>query len=174
MIAPVRGLAPIMEEEMTIKAARISRYHVSALALAAALVLPVAGFAGDRPGDRRPPQHGQGMPPQGQRHDQPPPGRPQGGQQMHRAEPRGHPEFNADQSGFARDYYRTHKWDAPRPPHRLYVGYKLSRKYWRPLPPEFQHRFRPRPGYGYYMAGDDIVLVLLATGLIVDILVHVH
>jgi hypothetical protein len=150
---------------MTFRAAR----NASALVLAFTLALPAAGFADDH---RPPPPPRQDMHGSDRGHDQGPPQRH--GQGSMNRPPRGHPEFNADQSGFARDYYRSHKWDAPRPPHRLYVGYRLSRRYWHPLPPEFQHRFRARPGYGYYMAGDDIVLVALATGLIVDILVNVH
>lgn len=136
---------------------RTSRRFVAALA-ATALILPTLAFADDH----RPP--GQGGGPQG--HDQ-------HGQQSH-SQQHERPEFRYDESRYARDYFHNHKWEAPRPKHRPYVGYKLPRDYRHPLPPDLRGRFHPRPGYDYYMVGDDIVLAAVATGLIVDILVNVH
>lgn len=156
----------------------LSRRSISVVLLTSVIALPSAGAFAD---DHRPPGQGQGQqhgqPPQQGQHGQPhspqPQGKPQG-QQSHRSEPAGHPEFMHDESRYVRDYYRNHKWDAPRPKHRVYVGYKLPRDYRHPLPPELRGRFHPRPGYEYYMVGDDVVLAAIATGLIVDILVNVH
>lgn len=162
----------------------LSRRSVFMVLLASVVALPSAGaFADDHrppgqgqgPGQQhgQPPQQGQHGQPQGQSHSPQPQGKPQA-QQSHRNEPAGHPEFMHDESRYVRDYYRSHKWDAPRPKHRVYVGYKLPRDYRHPLPPELRGRFHPRPGYEYYMVGDDVVLAAIATGLIVDILVNVH
>lgn len=134
---------------------RSSTRFVAALAVAA-LVLPALAFAGDH---RPPGQYG--APSQGQQPQHQPSGKP-GGQQQSRNAPHERPEFRYDESRYARDYYRHHKWEAPRPRSRVYVGHKLSRKYRHPLPQELRGRFHPRPGYDYYMVGDDIVLVAIA------------
>lgn len=152
---------------------RTSRRFVAALA-ATALILPTLAFADDHrpPGQGSGPQgHDQRGAPQGQgsQHQQSG-GQPPHGQQSHNERP----EFRYDESRYARDYFHDHKWEAPRPKHRPYVGYKLPRDYRHPLPPDLRGRFHPRPGYDYYMVGDDIVLAVIATGLIVDILVNVH
>jgi Ni/Co efflux regulator RcnB len=143
---------------------RIGRAHTRRIvASAAAFMLalaPLGALADNMP----PPGHadqGRNQPP---RHSQ---GRP----------PAGHPEFNADQSGFARDYYRSHKWEGRPLPHgaRVAVGHRLPKgAYKHPLPPEFAHRFPHRAGYQSYIVGDDIVLIAITTGIVVDILAHVH
>lgn len=150
---------------MTTMTIRLSEYRIPAIVLALALaavpVLPAAGFADDR---------GQ---PQSQRHDQPPPA------QRHdrRETRRGHPEFSADQSGYVRDYYRHNKWEGRPLPHgtRVVVGRRLPPGiYKRSLPKAYAYRFPHYRGYETYIVGDHIVLVATATGLVVDILVHVH
>ncbi|HEX7776300.1 MAG TPA: hypothetical protein VF449_07210 [Parvibaculum sp.] len=143
----------------------LSRRSISVVLLTSLVALPAAGALADN------------MPPPGH-HDQ--------GHDQRTAKPDYHarsrpreerPEFNADQSGFARDYYRNHKWEGRPLPHgeRIVVGRRLPKGAYRhPLPPDFQHRFRQRPGYQTYIVGDDIVLIAVATGLVVDILAHVH
>ena len=130
--------------------------RLSVLTLSAALVAPGLAAADNRP---PPPQQQHS-----QRHDD-------------RSDRRGRPEYNADQSGFARDYYRHHQWDGRPLPHgeRIVVGRKLPRgAYKRPLPPDLAYRFRHRDGYRSYIVGDDIVLIAIATGIVVDVLVNVH
>lgn len=113
------------------------------------------------------------MPPPGH-HDQ------KAGGQDHRSQsrpPAEHPEFNADQSGFARDYYRNHNWEGKPLPHgeRVMVGQRIPKHASRhPLPPELAQRFPHRPGYEPYIVGDDIVLIAVATGIVVDVLANVH
>lgn len=137
-----------------------------AVLAAAAIVMPTLAFADDH---RPPPGPGQGQPQhrQAPQHSQM---KPRPGQMRDR------PEFRHDESRFARDYYRNpgHRWDAPRPPRGYGYGYRLPRNYWRPLPPGLRGHFHPRPGYDYYMVGNDIVLVAIATGIIVDILYNVN
>ncbi len=150
---------------MTKLSARLSACRIPALALAVALAgtlaLPPAGLAADR---------GQQ---QGQRHDQPRPA-----QRHDRGEARHErPEFSADQSGYVRDYYRHNKWEGRRLPHgtRIVVGRRLPPGiYKRSLPKAYAYRFPHYRGYETYVVGDDIVLIAIATGIVVDILVHVH
>ena len=157
-----------------------------AVLAAAAIVMPTLAFADDH---RPPPGPGQGQPQHrdmerrdqdGRQHrdmerrDQ---NRPQHrDMQRRQSRDRDRPEFRYDESRFARDYYRNpgHRWDAPRPPRGYGYGYRLPRNYWRPLPPGLRGHFHPRPGYDYYMVGNDIVLVAIATGIIVDILYNVN
>jgi len=153
----------------------LGRRSISVVLLASVMALPSAGAFADDHHDQR------NQPPQGQ-HNQPPQQHHEQAQQHHNNPPPqarnnpGHdrPEFTAPESRYARDYYHSHKWDAPRPRHDIHVGYRLPRNYWHPLPPELRGHFHPRPGYDYYMVGDDIVLVVITTGLIVDILSNVH
>ncbi len=156
---------------MTPKTGRAYRRRILVSAAASMLALaPLGALADNMP----PPGHSdQGHSDQGHRdqgHNQPlrhNQGRP----------PAGHPEFNADQSGFARDYYRSHKWEGRPLPHgaRVAVGHRLPKGAYRhPLPPDFQHRFPHRAGYQTYIVGDDIVLIAITTGIVVDILAHVH
>jgi Ni/Co efflux regulator RcnB len=142
------------------------------LLFASLVALPSAGALAD---NMPPPgHHDQGHQDQMPGHDQ-----HQGKPDHHTQNrpPAEHPEFNADQSGFARDYYRNHKWEGKPLPHgeRIVVGHRLPKgAYKRPLPAEFQHRFQSRPGYQSYVVGDDIVLVAIATGIVVDVLANVH
>lgn len=132
----------------------------SSLALVCFLTLPQTAFAEER---RQPP------PPQMERHHEAAP-------QRH-ARSREHPQFNADQSGFVRDYYRHNKWEGRPLPHgqRIAVGRRLPRGIERhPLPPELARRFPHRPGYETYIVGDNIVLVAVTTGIVVDMLTHMH
>lgn len=90
---------------------------------------------------------------------------------------RDHPEFTADQSGYVRDYYRHNKWEGRPLPHgtRIVVGRRLPPGiYKRSLPMAYAYRFPHYRGYETYIVGDHIVLVAIATGLVVDILMHVH
>jgi Ni/Co efflux regulator RcnB len=86
------------------------------------------------------------------------------------------PEFSPNESRSVRDYYRSHKWDAKPLPHgRSYtVGRKVPASYRRPLPPDLRRNFPQRPGYEPYIVGDNVVLIAVATGVIVDILSQVH
>ncbi|MGB5949174.1 MAG: hypothetical protein WBG82_07625 [Parvibaculum sp.] len=167
---------------MTNQATRDFRRRFSALTLAATLLLPAAALAEEKPAERMPspPPQGQNMPQQGERHMPPPPPqhRAEEGRKMNRtAMRREHPEFTADQSGFARDYYRRNNWEGRPLPHgqRLGVGHRLPRGVHRhPLPADLAYRFPHGHGYEAYIVGDDIVLVAVATGIIVDILSNVH
>ena len=139
-----------------------------AVLAAAAIVMPTLAFADDH---RPPPGPGPGQPQhremnRDRNRDQ--------HRDMQRRQTRDRPEFRYDESRYARDYYRNHRWDAPRPPRGYGYGYRLPRNYWRPLPPGLRGHFHPRPGYDYYMVGNDIVLVAIATGIIVDILYNVN
>lgn len=138
----------------------LSSRSVFVVLLASVFALPSAGAFADDHHDQR---HDQ---PQ-QHHNNPPP-------QARNRPGHDRPEFGPDESRYARDYFHGHKWDAPRPKHDIYVGYRLSHQYRHPLPPDLRGRFHPRPGYEYYMVGDDIVLAAIATGVIVDILSNVH
>lgn len=166
---------------MTTKATRDFRHRLSAITLAATLLLPAVALAEEKPVEWMPPPppQGQNMPPQGERHMQPPPQhRAEEGRKMHRTTMRReHPEFTADQSGFARDYYRMHNWEGRPLPHgqRVRVGHKLPRGAYRhPLPADLAYRFPHGHGYEAYIVGDDIVLVAVATGVVVDILSNVR
>jgi Ni/Co efflux regulator RcnB len=149
---------------------RLSSRSVFVALLASVIALPSVGAFAD---DHRPPGQGQGQPPQ-QRHDQPQQHHNNPPSQAHNGPGHDRPEFGPEESRYARDYFHGHKWDAPRPKRDIYVGYRLSHQYRHPLPPDLRGRFHPRPGYEYYMVGDDIVLAAIATGVIVDILSNVH
>ncbi|KAB7738800.1 hypothetical protein F2P47_15275 [Parvibaculum sedimenti] len=142
-----------------------------ALLAAAAIVMPTLAFADDH---RPPPGQGQGQPQHRdmERRDQ----NKHQNRDMQRRQSRDRPEFRYDESRYARDYYRKpgNRWDAPRAPRGFGYGHRLPRNYWHPLPPGLRGHFHPRPGYDYYMVGNDIVLVAIATGIIVDILYNVN
>jgi Ni/Co efflux regulator RcnB len=86
------------------------------------------------------------------------------------------PEFSANESRLTRDYFKQHHWDAKPLPHgRHYaIGKRVPREYWHPLPPDLRGRFPHREGYEPYIVGDNVVLIAVATGVIVDILTQVH
>lgn len=83
--------------------------------------------------------------------------------------------FGAEETHLIRDYFRSNPYDAkPLPPG---IAKNLARG--KPLPPGIAKRYLPgelaaglpaRPGYERIIAGNDILLVSVATGIIVDIL----
>lgn len=147
-------------------------------ALSVALALSVAGttgaaFAQQGPGPG--PQHKQQQQqqrPQQRPQQQKPPQRQQY-QQRHRERP----QFRWQDSREVRNYYRKNKMRhyKPLPPGvRFRVGYRRPPNVvYYDVPPVLLRRLPAYPGYRYYMAGDDIILVAIATGIIVDILMHV-
>ena len=86
------------------------------------------------------------------------------------------PEFRADESRQVRDYYKQHKWNAQPLPHGKHyaVGNKVPASYRHPVPQDLRGHFQARPGYEPYIVGDNVVLIAVATGVIVDILSQVH
>lgn len=146
-------------------------------ALAVALALSIAGapgaaFAQQGPkGPGQPgPQHKQQQRPSQNKASQQ---RPQQYQQ-HRQE---RPQFRWQDSREVRNYYRQHKMHQykPLPPRaRFRIGYRRPPNVvYYDVPPVLLARLPHYPGYRYYMAGNDIILVAIATGIIVDILVNV-
>lgn len=83
--------------------------------------------------------------------------------------------FGSDEGRMIRDYFGAHPTDAkPLPPG---IAKNLARG--KPLPPGIAKRYLPqdlmaglppRPGYERLLVGNDVVLVSIATGLVVDIL----
>lgn len=56
-------------------------------------------------------------------------------------------------------------------PRRVYRGQvHRNRQGWQTVPPAYSHRYRARPGYRYYRVGNDVVLVAIATGLVLNVL----
>lgn len=86
------------------------------------------------------------------------------------------PEFRADESREVRAYYKQHKWNAQPLPHGKHyaVGNKVPSSYRHPVPQDLRGHFQARPGYEPYIVGDNVVLIAVATGVIVDILSQVH
>lgn len=83
--------------------------------------------------------------------------------------------FGIEETRLIRDYFRANPYDVkPLPPG---IAKNLARG--KPLPPGIAKRYLPgelvaglpaRPGYERIIAGNDILLVSIATGIIVDIL----
>ncbi len=45
-----------------------------------------------------------------------------------------------------------------------------NRQGWQSVPPAYAHRYRAGPGHRYYRVGNDVVLVAIATGLVLNVL----
>ena len=140
-----------------------------ALSMAAA---PGAAFAqqGPGPGPQHKPQQQQQRPPQNKAPQQRP--------QQYKQQRQERPQFRWQDSREVRNYYRQHKMHQykPLPPGvRFRIGHRrpANVRYY-DVPPVLLKRLPPHPGYRYYMAGNDIILVAIATGIIVDILVNVN
>ena len=138
-------------------------------ALSVALALSMAGAPGMAFA-----QQGQGPKHNQQQQQRPPQQRPQQYQQ-HRQD---RPQFRWQDSREVRNYYRHHEMHQykPLPPGvRFRIGHRrpANVRYY-DVPPVLLARLPRYPGYRYYMAGDDIILVAIATGIIVDILVNVN
>ena len=86
--------------------------------------------------------------------------------------------FTTDERQIITDYFRTHRYvPAGLPPG---IAKNLARG--KPLPPGIAKRYLPgdligllppRPGYDRIIVDDDVFLVSLATGIIVDVLIDV-
>ncbi|WP_339614532.1 hypothetical protein [uncultured Parvibaculum sp.] len=138
-------------------------------ALSVALALSVTGAPGMAFA-----QQGQGPRYNQQQQQRSPQQRPQQYKQ-HRQE---RPQFRWQDSREVRNYYRHHKMHQYKPlPRgaRFRVGHRrpANVRYY-DVPPVLLARLPHYPGYRYYMAGNDIILVAVATGIIVDILVNVN
>ena len=145
-------------------------------ALALALALSIAGVSGSA--FAAPPSghddHRQDQPRHEQSHDN------RGGQKpeaRHNDDRRDRPEFRAQDSREVRNYFHEHKVTR----HALPKGVHLRVGHKRPdhvryeaVPAPLLKRLPDRPGYRYYMAGDDVILVAITTGIIADILTSVH
>ncbi len=134
----------------------------AALAVAAMTLTSASAFAAP------PPDHDSHGGHQGQNdHRQPP-------QAQHQQRER--PEFSHNESRYVRDYYRSHQWDAKPLPHGKHfaIGHRVPASYRHPLPRDLRGHFPSRPGYEPYIVGNDVVLIAVATGVIVDILSQVH
>ncbi|MCE9648533.1 MAG: RcnB family protein [Parvibaculum sp.] len=144
---------------------------VAVLTVAAMTLTSASAFAAPPPGhDDHGGDHGGDRGHQGQNdHRPPPPPQAQHGQKER-------PEFSHSESRYVRDYYRDHKWDGKPLPHggHYTVGHRVPSSYRHPLPPDLRGHFPARPGYEPYIVGDDVVLIAVATGVIVDILSRVH
>lgn len=87
------------------------------------------------------------------------------------------PEFRANDSRYVRDYFHDHKIDRQPLPKGvlLRVGHRPPPSvHYRDVPPPLLAQLPAHAGHKYYLAGDDLVLVVIATGVIVDILTGVH
>ncbi|MDP1625733.1 hypothetical protein [Parvibaculum sp.] len=154
----------------------------------AATGVALAQPAGPQQGQQ--PSHGQTQgqqPSHGQQQEQPRGGsqgqqqKPQQGQphisQQNRSAKAAPPEFRAQDSQAVRTYFRQNM-QTPVPLPRgtkLIVGQKRPlRVEYRDVPPPLLKRLPAYDGYSYYLAGNDLILVAIATGVIVDILTSVH
>lgn len=137
-------------------------------ALAVALALSVAGAPGAALAQAGPKGPGPQYKQQQQRGPQ---------QQSQYRQRREHPQFRWQDSRNVRNYYREHEMHRykPLPPGaRFRIGHRRPPDVvYRDVPPVLLKRLPRYPGYRYYMAGNDIILVAIATGIIVDILVNV-
>jgi Ni/Co efflux regulator RcnB len=87
------------------------------------------------------------------------------------------PQFVASDSRHVRDYFRDHKVDRQPLPKgvSLRIGSKPpSSVHYHDVPPPLLAKLPVHAGHKYYLAGDDLVLVVIATGIVVDILSGVH
>lgn len=135
------------------------RTKLTVLGLALVLALPGAVLAGNG--------NGKG----------PPPGKGHGGEESidTSAELSVSVTFGADETRIIRDYFSTNPYEVkPLPPG---IAKNLARG--KPLPPGIAKRYLPRDlssrlpvrsDYERLIAGDDVLLVSIATGVIVDIL----
>ena len=149
---------------------------IRALSLALALSIAGAGTAfaapPGGPDDHRPQQQ------KSQPQKQQPQNQHQQKQKAQTQEKRqARPEFRAQDSREVRNYFQHHqvkRHALPKGVH-LRVGYKrpVNVRY-QAVPAPLLKKLPNRPGYHYYMAGDDVILVAITTGIIVDILTSVH
>ena len=101
-----------------------------------------------------------------------------------RAQHRRNANRNAYQGNRTRySYGNSHRYNAPYRTHgnygnqyrhtRVYRGQVFRPHYgWQAVPPAYARRLHHRPGHRYYRSGNDIVLVAIATGLVVDVLLN--
>ena len=145
-------------------------------ALALALALSIAGASGSA--FAAPPSghddHRQDQPRHEESHDKRGEQKPQARKHDDR---RDRPEFRAEDSREVRNYFHQHK--VKRQPLPKGVHFRVGHK--RPgnvryeaVPAPLLKKLPNRAGYRYYMAGDDVILVAVTTGIIVDILTSVH
>lgn len=159
---------------------------ISALSIVAVLALPVSALAQGGPGGPRDPQwQDQQRPPQRQddRRDDPRQGHAQGrdtghhqGQGAHRQDGGHHRGvvINDDHRRHAREWFDGHSgWSKPLPPgmHRgPAVGERLPQGYYQRPPMVIVDMLPPPPrGHAYFAVGTDVVLAVIATGIIAQI-----
>lgn len=160
-------------------------------AFSLALALAVAGVSGtafaappqdNRPHEQAPQKQNSGpatqAPPKASQKQNPGPAAPAKASQKQNTGPATQaPQFGAKDSRYVRDYFHDHKVDRQPLPKgvSLHVGHRPPPSvHYRDVPPPLLAKLPPHPGHKYYLAGDDLVLVVIATGVIVDILSGVH